>query len=242
MEDSSNHLITGKNWTDLRRFRQVSFCGESMPDAFRLTSTIPGLPERAYSAWLDAGAHAAFTKAVAKVDPAIGGKFTTLDGYAHGRTVDLLIGRKIVQTWRTREFPPSSPDSRLEIQFEAADGATRVTILHSALPEGHGEKYKKTWIERYFQPMRAYFSRLVLGPPPPRMNLKAPRALGTKKTVRKAAPPPARKPATRKPPARKALPKKKVAAKPRSLASSRKGRSSKAVPRRPAKKKKARRG
>jgi activator of HSP90 ATPase len=121
-----------------------------MPDAFRLTSTIPGLPERAYSAWLDAAAHAAFTKAVAKVDPAIGGKFSTLDGYAHGRTVDLLIGRKIVQTWRTREFPPSSPDSRLEIQFEAADGATRVTILHSALPDGHGEKYKKTWMERYF--------------------------------------------------------------------------------------------
>jgi uncharacterized protein YndB with AHSA1/START domain len=191
-----------------------------MPDAFRLTSTIPGLPERAYSAWLDASAHAAFTRAVAKVDPAIGGKFSTLDGYAHGRTVDLLTGRKIVQTWRTREFPPSSPDSRLEIQFEAADGATRVTILHSALPEGHGEKYKKTWIERYFQPMRAYFSRLVLGPPPGSATVEIEM--------------PARTPVARV--ERKPLAKAKAAGKPRSMGSSRQG-ASKAAARRPAKKK-----
>jgi uncharacterized protein YndB with AHSA1/START domain len=189
-----------------------------MPDAFRLTSTIPGLPERAYSAWLDTAAHAAFTKAQAKVDPAIGGKFSTLDGYAHGRTVDLLIGRKIVQTWRTKEFPPSSPDSRLEIQFEAADGATRVTILHSALPAGHGEKYKKTWMERYFQPMRAYFSSLVFGPPPPQAAVKAP---------------PVR-------PAPKLPAKPKPAGKARATGSSRTG-ASKAAARRPAKKK-ARRG
>ena len=197
-----------------------------MPDAFRLTSTIPGLPERAYSAWLDATAHAAFTKAVAKVDPAIGGKFSTLDGYAHGRTVDLLIGRKIVQTWRTREFPPSSPDSRLEIQFEAADGATRVTILHSALPDGHGEKYKKAWMERYFQPMRAYFSRLVLGPLPPRAAVKAPPARAIAKVAIKAP----------IPPAHKRVAKAKPVGKPRATGSSRKG-ASKAAARRPAKKK-----
>jgi uncharacterized protein YndB with AHSA1/START domain len=207
-----------------------------MPDAFRLTSTIPGLPERAYSAWLDTAAHAAFTKAVAKVDPAIGGKFSTLDGYAHGRTVDLLIGRKIVQTWRTREFPPSSPDSRLEIQFEAADGATRVTILHSALPEGHGEKYKKTWIERYFRPMRAYFSRLVLGPPPRAIVREAPPAApSVKKAVTKATPASAAR-AVRSPPARKPPPRKKPAGKPRSAGSSRKA-ARKVVARRPAKKK-----
>jgi uncharacterized protein YndB with AHSA1/START domain len=205
-----------------------------MPDAFRLVSTIPGLPERAYSAWLDTAAHAAFTKAVAKVDPAIGGKFSTLDGYAHGRTVDLLIGRKIVQTWRTREFPPSSPDSRLEIQFEAADGATRVTILHSALPEGHGEKYKKTWVERYFQPMRAYFSRLVLGPPPPRIHVKGLPAVEPTKAAARVPSRPSR-------PARKPPAKKTPAGKPRGTGTSRKG-PSKAAARRPAAKKKGRRG
>jgi uncharacterized protein YndB with AHSA1/START domain len=132
-----------------------------MPDAFRITSMVPGLPERVYAAWLDSGAHTAFTGKTAKIDPSIGGKFVVLDGYIHGRTVDLLPGRRIVQTWRTKEFPHSAHDSRLEIQFESAEGATRVTILHSLLPEGQGERYKKAWTDRYFHPMRGYFGRLA---------------------------------------------------------------------------------
>ena len=132
-----------------------------MPDAFRITSMVPGLPERVYAAWLDSGAHAAFTGKAAKIDPNIGGKFVALDGYVHGRTVDLLPGRRIVQTWRTKEFPHSAHDSRLEIQFESAEGATRVTILHSHIPEGQGERYKKAWTDRYFYPMRGYFGRLA---------------------------------------------------------------------------------
>jgi uncharacterized protein YndB with AHSA1/START domain len=134
-----------------------------MPDAFRITSMVPGLPERVYSAWLDSSAHAAFTGAAAKIDPSIGGKFSVLDGSVYGRTVELLPGRRIVQTWRAREFPNASGDSRLEIQFESADGATRLTIMHSALPAGQGEHLKQAWVMRYLQPMRAYFARLVLG-------------------------------------------------------------------------------
>jgi uncharacterized protein YndB with AHSA1/START domain len=127
---------------------------------------VPGLPERVYSAWLDSGAHAAFTGASAKIDPTIGGKFAVLDGAVQGRTVELLPGRRIVQTWRAKEFPNGSRDSRLEIQFEGAEGSTRVTIMHSLLPPGQGEKHKQTWIARYFQPMRSYFGRLLGAPPP----------------------------------------------------------------------------
>jgi uncharacterized protein YndB with AHSA1/START domain len=127
---------------------------------------VPGLPERVYSAWLDSGAHAAFTGASAKIDPTIGGKFAVLDGSVQGRTVELLPGRRIVQTWRAKEFPNGSRDSRLEIQFEGAEGSTRVTILHSLLPPGQGERQKQTWIARYFQPMRSYFGRLIGGPIP----------------------------------------------------------------------------
>jgi uncharacterized protein YndB with AHSA1/START domain len=149
-----------------------------MPDAFRITSMVPGLPERVYSAWLDSGAHAAFTGATAKIDPTIGGKFTVLDGTVQGRTVELLPGRRIVQTWRAKEFPRESRDSRLEIQFEGAEGSTRVTIMHSLLPPGHGERQKQAWILRYFQPMRNYFGRLVGGPaasaPSPRGTVKQP--------------------------------------------------------------------
>ncbi len=175
-----------------------------MPDAFRISTVIPGLPERIYAAWLDSAGHAAFTGGEAKVDPSIGGKFTAWDGYIHGRTVDVLHGRRIVQTWRTKEFPHSAPDSRLEVQFEFVDGGTRVTILHSNIPEGQGERYKKGWVDHYFTPMREYFGRLLAGPGavPPAKKAKA--------SARASSPPPAKKAAK----SAKKGPTKKAAAKP----------------------------
>jgi uncharacterized protein YndB with AHSA1/START domain len=197
-----------------------------MPDAFRITSMVPGLPERVYSAWLDSSAHAAFTGAAAKIDPSIGGKFSVLDGSVYGRTVELLPGRRIVQTWRAREFPSASRDSRLEIQFESADGATRVTIMHSALPAGQVEHLKQAWVTRYLQPMRAYFARLVLGRtlPPVAPPGDAPRpALVSAKITSRATP--VSKASSRKPSGKSRASK------------SRKSSTSKAAARRPAKRK-----
>ncbi len=203
-----------------------------MPDAFRITSMVPGLPERVYAAWLDSGAHTAFTGKSAKIDPSIGGKFVVLDGYIHGRTVELLPGRRIVQTWRTKEFPHAAHDSRLEIQFESAEGATRLTILHSLLPEGQGERYKKTWTDRYFYPMRGYFGRLAHGSAARPMTAHHAPARTKQADPRKTAPLSSRKP----PPAKK----KAAAGKPRP-APRRKGQAAKAAARRPEKKKGRRR-
>jgi uncharacterized protein YndB with AHSA1/START domain len=195
-----------------------------MPDAFRITSMVPGLPERVYSAWLDSDAHSAFTGATAKIDPVIGGKFALLDGAVLGRTVELLPGRRIVQTWRAKEFPSGCRDSRLEIQFEGAEGSTRVTIMHSLLPPGQGERHKQTWIARYFQPMKSYFGRLMGGPGPaasrpkraPESATESKSAASPPRTQPKPAPKPAKpaakpKPAPKKAAAKKPTPKKATA-------------------------------
>jgi uncharacterized protein YndB with AHSA1/START domain len=193
-----------------------------MPDAFRITSMVPGLPERVYAAWLDSGAHTAFTGKTAKIDPSIGGKFVALDGYIHGRTVDLLPGRRIVQTWRTKEFPHSAHDSRLEIQFESAEGATRVTILHSHIPEGQGERYKKAWTDRYFYPMRGYFGRLAQASAPRPVTAAHPaqavtrveRPRPNKAPISSRKPPPAKKKSVKHASAPRKGPSKKAARRP----------------------------
>jgi uncharacterized protein YndB with AHSA1/START domain len=193
--------------------------GVSMPaDAFRIWTIVSAMPERVYSAWMDSGAHSAFTGGEAKIDPTIGGKFTAWDGYIQGRTIDLLQGRRIVQIWRTKEFPHGSPDSRVEIQLESADGGTRLTILHSNIPLGQGERYKQGWVDNYFQPMREYFGRLLAGPdgPPTMPPKKAAAAKPVKapakaaKAVPKPAPKkaPPKKVATKKAPPKKSAPKK----------------------------------
>ena len=53
------------------------------------------------------------------------------DGYIQGRTLELEPHSRIVQAWRSTEFPDGSPDSRVEVILEATDGGTRLILRHS---------------------------------------------------------------------------------------------------------------
>jgi activator of HSP90 ATPase len=66
--------------------------------------------------------------------------------------------RRIVQTWRTSEFPEDSTDSRVELLLEEVVDGTKITLIHTEIPDGQGDGYKQGWEDFYFTPMRAYFS------------------------------------------------------------------------------------
>jgi uncharacterized protein YndB with AHSA1/START domain len=128
-----------------------------MLESFEISTILPTDPQRVYEAWLDGRKHGQFTGGAAEVDPRVGGRFTAWDGYIQGRTLELEPFRRIVQAWRSSEFPEGSADSRLEVMLEKARGGTRITIRHSAIPEGQGKEYEKGWKEHYFRPMKRYF-------------------------------------------------------------------------------------
>ncbi|GAC1351729.1 MAG: hypothetical protein NVSMB1_07580 [Polyangiales bacterium] len=128
-------------------------------ETIRLSTVIPASAERIYRAWLRGREHSAFTGGKATISSRVGGRFTAWNGYIVGRTVELVPSRKIVQTWRTAEFPEESEDSRLEVVLDPASGGTRLTLLHSAIPEGQSERYRRGWLTRYFAPMKKYFER-----------------------------------------------------------------------------------
>ena len=86
-----------------------------MLEAIRVSTVIPASAERIYQAWLDSAEHSAFTGGPAEVDPKIGGRFTAWDGYIEGVTLELEPGRRIVQSWRSSDFPNDADDSRLEV-------------------------------------------------------------------------------------------------------------------------------
>jgi len=78
-----------------------------MPDSFQLETIVAAEPQRVFSAWMDGREHAAFTGGgEAVVEPWTGGRFIAWDGYIHGILLGVDEGRRIVQTWRTSEFPP----------------------------------------------------------------------------------------------------------------------------------------
>ncbi len=129
-----------------------------MRTSFKLSAVFPTNRQSLYKAWLSSKEHSAFTGGKARILARVGGRFTAWDGYITGTTIALEPFRRIVQSWRTTEFPPSSPDSHLEVLFDDARTGTRITLIHSRLPQGKAEQYEAGWKQYYLAPMREYYS------------------------------------------------------------------------------------
>jgi uncharacterized protein YndB with AHSA1/START domain len=137
-------------------------------DSFEVSAHLPAQPEAVYRAWLDGAEHSAFTGGQAEVEARVGGRFTAWDGYIQGRTLELepppgalttvSTRLRILQAWRTTEFPEGSPNSRLEVLLEKSRGGTRITLRHTDIPAGQGADYRQGWTEHYFTPMKRYFA------------------------------------------------------------------------------------
>ena len=128
-------------------------------ESFSISSILPATPQEIYQAWLSSEGHSQMTGSPAEVKAEIGGAFKAWDGYIWGMTLEMEAPRRIVQAWRTSEFPADSPDSRVEITLEESEDGTKVTLVHTNIPDGQGEGYKGGWEEFYFTPMHAFFSK-----------------------------------------------------------------------------------
>jgi len=129
------------------RIRQTQF----IPDA---------TPTEVYRAFLNAKTHAAFTGSPATGSGKVGAKFTAWDGYITGKNIQLKSGKKIVQNWRTTEFPREYPDSRLELNFKAKKGGTELVMVHSKIPASQTANYREGWISSYWDPLKDYFGKI----------------------------------------------------------------------------------
>jgi activator of HSP90 ATPase len=114
-------------------------------DSIKVSAVIPAEPKAVYAAWMSSNGHGGMTG-------------SAWDGYISGKTLELEKDARIAQTWRTTEFGPGDPDSNLEVLLQAAKGGTKVTLVHTNIPVGHGEEYRRGWIDFYFKPMKEYFA------------------------------------------------------------------------------------
>ena len=126
---------------------------------FVVSVLIPASPEEIYHTWLSSEGHSAMTGSPATASDQVGDEFTAWDGYINGRNLELEPHARIVQSWRTTEFSPEEPDSRIEITLVAVGNQTRLTLHHTGLPP-HGGQYEQGWVDSYFEPMKEYFQSL----------------------------------------------------------------------------------
>lgn len=113
-----------------------------------------------YDAYMTSTGHSKSTGGAADIDAKVGGKMTAWDGYIGGEFLELVPGKKIVQTWRTSEFPDDAEDSKLAFAITATKTGCQVKLDHTRIPKGQGKNYDSSWKEHYFEPMKTYFSQL----------------------------------------------------------------------------------
>ncbi len=125
--------------------------------AIKQTELIPAKPVDVYEALMDAKRHTEFTGSKATSDPRVGGEFTAWDGYIFGKNLNLENGKRIVQEWKTTEWPADYPPSIVEFTFKQTKNSTKLTMVHQNVPAEQASSYRQGWIDFYWKPLKKYF-------------------------------------------------------------------------------------
>ncbi len=136
-------LASGKSASKTKTIRQKEF--------------IPVTPVEIYDAFLNEEKHTEFTGAKATCDRRVGGKFTAWDGYISGKNIRLENGRRIVQEWKTTEWPNGYGPSLIEFTFTPKAGGTEIRLTQKNVPAAQAESYKRGWADYYWTPLKKYF-------------------------------------------------------------------------------------
>ena len=89
-----------------------------LKDSIKISAVFPVSAKRIFDAWLNSEQHSQFTGEKAEIYSRSGTSFTTGAGYISGSNLIIQPYGRIVQSWRTTEFPDGTPDSKLELLCE----------------------------------------------------------------------------------------------------------------------------
>jgi len=119
----------------------------------RQSVTFKASPQEVYEALMDSKKHARFTGAGASISREVGGRFTAYGGSLEGENLELVPDAKIVQSWRSDDWPEGHY-SRAAFSLAKVEGGTRLTFTQAGVPEEFYEDVKQGWIDYYWEPMK----------------------------------------------------------------------------------------
>ena len=125
----------------------------------RQTAFVPAMPSEIYDAFLNEKIHTEFTGAKATCERRVGGTFTAWDGYISGTNIKLENGRRIIQEWKTTEWPEGLPPSLIEFHFIPKNGGTDIKMIQKNIPASLANNYKRGWKDFYWNPLKEYFKK-----------------------------------------------------------------------------------
>ncbi len=108
----------------------------------RQSITFKTSPHEVFEALMDSEKHSEFTESEAVISREVGGRFTVWGGSLEGENLELVPDEKIVQSWRSDDWPEGHY-SQATFSLEEIPGGTRLTFTQSGVPEEFYEDIKQ---------------------------------------------------------------------------------------------------
>jgi len=125
-----------------------------MTRPIQLSITLNATPRERFNTFLDSSKHTSLTGAPATIGKKAGAAFTAFAGQLSGRTLLVVPGRLIVQSWRSRRWKASDPDSILVLEFSKAKRGGRIDLVHVGVPQHDRTDVFAGWEKYYWVPWK----------------------------------------------------------------------------------------
>jgi len=121
----------------------------------RQSVTFSAVPHRIYEMLMDSKMHAEFTEVGATISRKVGGRFSTFDGWAEGKNLELVKDKKIVQLWRGSDWP-AKHWSTVTYELKKAGKGTKLVFTHAGVPLDKAKDIAEGWKEFYWSKMKDF--------------------------------------------------------------------------------------
>ena len=115
--------------------------------------------ESLYATYMDPARHAAITVGKVVISARAGSKFSAFDGTLWGTTLAAVRPRLVVQSWRSKNFLATDPDSTLILSFVPDGVQGRIELVHLDVPKQDFAGVWEGWETYYWAPWRAFLAR-----------------------------------------------------------------------------------
>ncbi len=108
---------------------------------------------KVYEMLMDSEKHAEFTGEEAEISREVGGKIKAYGDYVEGENLELIEDKKIVQKWRSSDFPEGQY-SKAIFELKDVDGKCELNFTQEDVPDEEYEGLKDGWDDFYWNPMK----------------------------------------------------------------------------------------
>jgi activator of HSP90 ATPase len=89
------------------------------------------------------------------ISPVVGGAFTLFGGYILGRHLVLKPDERIVQAWRSADWP-AGIYSIVKFDLKEQGAGTKIVFDHTGFPTGEAEHLVAGWKANYWEPLEKF--------------------------------------------------------------------------------------